>query len=366
MIFPVTIFTSAVNLRHAHADCNRLPRMHGKIGISDPGMGSRRPAPPAIADVSRYLVTARVTKTDRFARDPASNPYDAREIIVFRSSPSSSMDPVRQRLAIALRDYRADVQRCLLGWAYARSQSAEGKPIGALEERPSLLSSLALPDPGGWAGAAAVLLAGPSAQRLEALGIDAGVLAMAEVRRIELADVGPASGILRIRGTHSPAWTRVRDAVSVRGSAALATRVATQLDHHGERLLPAIRRCLEELHDMLAGEGIGLMRLAAAHERSGGAFVSHEPAAVQGAPGWEIHMRIEPTVDGVWLVTAQRRWMGTGPEPAAPVIVLTLRASDGSEARQVNRRIEEAFAIWYEDRPFGPEPRLSAHSTSGP
>lgn len=281
-------------------------------------------------------------------------------------------------------------------------------------------SSPALPDPGGWFGAAAYLLAGPAARGLELLGLDASVYALAEVQWIEQAGVGPTSGILRRNGACSPAWAQLHRAVLHRErhqprtgtGMALTTRVSMQLQRHGARLPASMRRRLIALHDRLAAEGVPLERLAAAHAHGSGVFITRVPVAVQGAPGWEIHMRIEPTLDGAWLVTARRTWAGIGAAPAAPAVVLTLRADEarpdnqpdshddhqnnGHHDQQTNRQhgqpddqpndqpidqpvdlaidqrisrrvtLQEAFALWYEDRPFSPLPRVSARSDSGP
>ena len=301
------------------------------------------------------------------------------------------MDPTRPALAMALRDYRADAQRGLLGIAYALA----GDPAAAPAERPRespgraagdspahapgessdapriarellapLADALALPDPGGWPAIDALLLDGLSARRLHALGLDVGVHALLEVYRLERAGIGPAAGVLRRRGAHSPAWQRVCDAASARAEAPMVARVAAVLGRDHARLSAAMQRDLSALHGVLADEGVPLLRLAAAHAHVDGAFTTQIPAAVRGAPGWEVHLRIDPTVDGAWLVTVQRVWSGDEPAPRAPVIALTLHAGHGGHAREVHQRIEseDACTMWYEDRSPGPTPRLSARS----
>lgn len=323
------------------------------------------------------------------------------DLIVFRRHTSSATEPAERAFAHALRDYRADVQRCLLGIAYALvgdpagvPTERPGKPPGELPENTAgepfaaldLPAALALPDPGGWPGVEAVLLDGPSARRLHDLGLDVAVLALLEVHRLERAGVGPDAGILRRQGAHSPAWQHVHAAAAARAPAPLVARVAAMIDRNGRherdgqddrdephghdraRLSAAMRRDLRELHDILADEGVPLVRLAAAQTRTEGTFTAKIPAPVRGAPGWEVHMRIEPTVDGAWLMTAQRVWAGDGPAPRAPVIALTLRTDHDGHARDVHQRIEneDPCTMWYEDRPPGPSPRLSARSGEGP
>ena len=278
-------------------------------------------------------------------------------------------DELQCALREAILDYRAEVQRWSLGLAYrhARAQACEPVAPSLVSDHPfAYVIASGLPDAESWSDTLHVLVNSDSARRLCVLGVDVEVMTLAEVRWLGQAGVGPEGGVLRAEGGRE-AWRVMAALMTGKTSLPLWQRAAELLECHGARLSLAMRQAMaalvRELQDDDARAGVSLDRLAASEHAGDGSFVVSVPALVRGAPGWGVHVRADPTIDGSWMVMVHRIRVAAPAVPdVAPAIVVIVSAQGPDGPREIRQRMaaDDEYVTWYEDQTLGHAPVVRA------
>ncbi len=281
------------------------------------------------------------------------------------SAPTVLELPTAEQIADWAQSLRARLQNGWISYAYA----------GELPDELSIPSYFA----DKLAGLTRKAQGCAAGERLRALGVDLDILALAELLQVELAGVGPPEGILRSQpksAMHCVAFRALCD--HLESTTSLAKRALWQraVDARGSRvsLVSApLRRRFDRLYQFLyrdeAARDNILVRAAAAHDQNDGRFFTAQPILVEEVLGWGIDMRVDPTMDGAWMVDAQVRWLEPDQAPTElQAITLTLQMGLPPVIRQIEKQIgpTKRHIAWYENQSLGSAPKARARRTQAP
>lgn len=235
----------------------------------------------------------------------------------------------------ALRPWRARCHTSLLALDDDGTAPVDDGPI------PAVSAGLGLRAP-SWASFLSWACGGSEARELAATGLDPELALLAECLRLERAGVGVPEGLLRGGDeAPSPLWTWLSDRL-----------------HPGLVVSPAWGPWVDVARVQARLEGAaGHPAIRAAAASGDMARYVASPVPVTGAPGWTITVRIDPTADGVWMIVAARGRMSFAQGPP-PTVYVRLELDGPAETHVLEGQDEAVF--WYEERPLGSSPRMSA------
>ena len=227
----------------------------------------------------------------------------------------------------------------MLGLAYSSDRAFVGTPMDEIlapplpDDHPLAYAQLVpLPAPGNWLGAWQTLLGGHTARRLRPLQLDPGIVALAEVLRLEDARVGPEAGVLCARAGISAAWRLTYGQVRPLSPSPPWRRAADLLERYDSWLPPTLHtlwyRSLKRLADHAAFEGRRLDTTGLAHGHGARAWPDDEPVPVGGALGWGVRTLTTACSEGLFVDVERvclRPTLAASPPPA---IALSLGSSE--------------------------------------
>lgn len=245
----------------------------------------------------------------------------------------ASKDSVRWGFLAALSSYRADVELHLLGRAYGPDRTGKRRlsTVDHIVDRPLLRP---LPDPGNWLAIWDLLSHCRPARQLRAFQIDIGIVALAEILRLEDHNIGPEAGLLRWRAGGCSAWQLTYGQVTTQQSQPPWSRAADMLKSYGGWLPPMLHslwlRSLTRLADRAATDGLRVDSLIrTARVDSGRGPTGGRSMPVGGALGWGIRARATVEDAGLCVHVERACLQQQLASPVPPVVALSVGLSDG-------------------------------------